>query len=171
MILDYLETSPSLDPKAWIAPDAVVIGDVGVAEEASVWFQSVVRGDVSHIRIGARTNIQDHCTIHVTRDGNPTIIGAEVSVGHRVVLHGCRVHDRALVGIGSILLDDSVVEEGAIVAAMTLLPPGMVVPAGKVAMGQPAKIVRDVREEERRWMAETVDQYVGYARNYARPGP
>ncbi|RMD82791.1 MAG: gamma carbonic anhydrase family protein [Candidatus Dadabacteria bacterium] len=168
MILDYLGTRPTCEEGVWIAPDATVIGDVTIGAGASIWFQSVVRGDVAPIRIGPRTNVQDHCTIHVTRDGHPTIVGAEVTLGHRVVLHGCRVYDRALIGIGAIVLDDAVIEEGALVAAMSLVTPGMVVPAGKLVMGQPAKVVRDVSEEERRWMAETVSNYATYAANYAR---
>ena len=168
MILDYLGTVPSCDERAWIAPDATVVGDVSIAAQASIWFQSVVRGDVAPIRIGERTNVQDHCTIHVTRDAHPTIVGADVTIGHRVVLHGCRVHDRALIGIGAIVLDDAVIEEGALVGAMSLVTPGTVVPAGKLVMGQPARVIRDVSEEERAWMAETAANYAGYAQDYRR---
>ena len=168
MIKDYLGKLPSIHTAAWVADDAVVIGDVEIAEDASIWFQTVVRGDVSHIRIGRRTNVQDHCTLHVTRDACPTILHDDITVGHRAVLHGCEVMSGALVGIGAIVLDKAVIEEGAMVGAMSLVTPGMRVPAGQLVMGQPARVVRAVKDSERAWMAETVTNYVGYARNYAR---
>lgn len=166
MIRDYKGNLPDIHPSAWVADNADVIGDVVLAEDASVWFQCLVRADVSRVRIGARTNIQDHCTVHVTRDGCPTIIHDDVTLGHRVVCHGAEIMAGALIGIGAILLDKAVVEEGALVGAMSLVTPGSVIPAGKLAMGQPARVVRDVSEEERRWMAETITEYVGYARDY-----
>ena len=162
MIKEYLGKLPTVHPDAWIADDATVIGDVVIAQDASIWFQTVVRGDVSHIRIGARTNIQDHCTIHVTRDANPTIIHDDVTVGHRVVLHGCEVMRGALIGIGAILLDN------ALVGAMSLVTPGMRVPAGQLVMGQPARVIRPVKDAERQWMAETITNYMGYAKDYKR---
>ena len=168
MIKDYLGKLPSVHGAAWVADEAVVIGDVTIAEDASIWFQTVVRGDVSYIRIGRRTNVQDHCTIHVTRDAGPTILHDDITVGHRAVLHGCEVMSGALIGIGAIVLDNAVVEEGALVGAMNLVTPGMRVPAGQLVMGQPARVVRPVEEAERLWMAETVTNYVGYARDYAR---
>lgn len=168
MIRKYLGKLPTVHADAWVADDAVVIGDVVIGKDASIWFQSVVRGDVAYIRIGERTNIQDHCTIHVTRDACPTVIHDDVSVGHRAVLHGCEIMRGALIGIGAIVLDKAVVEEGALVGAMSLVTPGMRVPAGHLVMGQPARVVRPVREEERAWMAETVSNYVGYGRDYKR---
>jgi carbonic anhydrase/acetyltransferase-like protein (isoleucine patch superfamily) len=168
MIRDYLGKVPTVHSAAWVADDAVVIGDVEIAEDASIWFQTVVRGDVSYIRIGRRTNVQDHCTLHVTRDACPTILHDDVTVGHRAVLHGCEVMSGALIGIGAIVLDKAVVEEGALVGAMSLVTPGMRVPAGQLVMGQPARVVRAVKESERVWMAETVTNYVGYSRDYAR---
>ncbi|MEE8312599.1 MAG: gamma carbonic anhydrase family protein [Candidatus Binatia bacterium] len=166
MIREYKGKRPEIHPRAWVADNADVIGDVVLAEDASVWFQSVVRGDVSYVRIGARTNIQDHCTIHVSRDACPTIIHEDVTLGHRVVVHGAEIQARALIGIGAIVLDKAVVEEGALVGAMSLVTPGTVIPAGKLAIGQPARVVRDVSDGERRWMAETVANYAGYARDY-----
>ena len=171
MLREYLGKSPTVHSKAWVADNADVIGDVVVGRDASIWFQSVVRGDVSYIRIGERTNIQDHTMIHVTRDACPTIIADDVTVGHRVVLHGCEVQAHALIGIGAIVLDKGVIEEGALVAAMSLVTPGMVVPAGKMVAGSPARVIRDVREEERAWMKETISNYVGYSKDYARSGP
>ena len=166
MMKKYLDKLPTIHSDAWVADEAIVIGDVVVGKDASIWFQTIVRGDVSYVRIGERTNIQDHCTIHVTRDACPTIIHDDVTVGHRVVLHGCEVKSGALIGIGSIVLDKSVVEEGALVGAMSLVPPGMRVPAGHLVMGQPARVVRPVKDAERAWMAETVANYIGYGRDY-----
>jgi len=171
MLREYLGKSPTVHAEAWVADSADVIGDVVIAADASVWYQSVVRGDVSHVRIGARTNVQDHCTIHVTRDGHPTIIHDDVTLGHRVVVHGAQVHSGALIGIGSIVLDGAVIEEGAMVGAMSLVTPGMVVPAGKLVMGQPARVVRDVRDGEREWVVETIGNYVELARDHVRSGP
>jgi len=168
MIKKYLDKLPTIHADAWVADEAIVIGDVVVGKDASIWFQTVVRGDVSYVRIGERSNIQDHCTIHVTRDACPTIIHDDVTVGHQVVLHGCEVKRGALIGIGSIVLDKAVIEEGALVGAMSLVPPGMRVPAGQLAMGQPARVVRPVKDEERAWMAETVTNYVGYGRDYRK---
>jgi carbonic anhydrase/acetyltransferase-like protein (isoleucine patch superfamily) len=170
MIKAYLGKLPVVHADAWVADEAVVIGDVEIAADASVWFHTVVRGDVACVRIGARTNVQDHCTIHVTRDAKPTILHDDVTVGHRAVLHGCEVASGALIGIGAVVLDDAVVEEGALVGAMSLVTPGMRVPAGQLVMGQPARVVRAVKDAERRWMAETVVNYVGYARDYKRGG-
>jgi carbonic anhydrase/acetyltransferase-like protein (isoleucine patch superfamily) len=168
MIKEYLGKRPTVHSGAWVAEEAIVIGDVVVGKDASIWFQTVVRGDVAAVRIGERTNIQDHSTIHVTRDAHPTIIHDDVTVGHRAVLHGCEVRSGALIGIGAIVLDDAVVEEGALVGAMSLVTPGMRVPAGQLVMGQPARVVRAVKDEERRWMAETITNYMGYARDYKR---
>jgi len=168
MIKKYLDKLPTIHADAWVADEAIVIGDVVVGKDASIWFQTVVRGDVSYVRIGERSNIQDHCTIHVTRDACPAIIHDDVTVGHQVVLHGCEVKRGALIGIGSIVLDKAVIEEGALVGAMSLVPPGMRVPAGQLAMGQPARVVRPVKDEERAWMAETVTNYVGYGRDYRK---
>jgi carbonic anhydrase/acetyltransferase-like protein (isoleucine patch superfamily) len=159
-----------LAPTAWVAPGAVVTGDVVVGEGSSIWFQTVVRGDVNHIRIGARTNIQDHSMIHVTGGTHPTVVGDDVTVGHRVVLHGCTVKDRCLVGIGAIVLDGAVIEEEAMVGAGALVPPGMVVPSGKLVLGAPARVKRDLTAEERAFFRASAARYAGYAATYAAGG-
>jgi len=166
----YLNSFPRVPDDAWVADEATVIGDVSLGAGASIWYQSVVRGDVSYIRIGERTNVQDQCMIHVSRDEAPTTIGNEVTLGHRVVAHGCTIGDRALLGIGCIVLDHAVIGEGALVGAMSLVTTGMEVPAGKLVMGQPARVVRDVSDEEKRWMSETVDSYASLAVEHARSG-
>lgn len=171
VILAYDGKSPRLAPTAWVAPGAVVAGDVEIGEGSSIWFQTVVRGDVNRIRIGARTNIQDHSMIHVTGGTHPTVVGDDVTVGHRVVLHGCTVRDRSLVGIGAIVLDGAVIEEEAMVGAGALVPPGMVVPSGKLVLGAPAKVKRDLTAQERAAFLDSAARYAGYAARYRGEGP
>jgi gamma-carbonic anhydrase len=170
VILAYDGKSPVLAPTSWVAPGAVVIGDVELGEGSSVWFQTVVRGDVHRIRIGARTNVQDHSTVHVTGGSHPTIVGDDVTVGHRVVLHGCTVGDRCLVGIGAIVLDGAVLEPESMVGAGALVPPGMVVPSGKLVLGAPARVKRDLTPEELAFFRTSAARYAGYAARY-RGGP
>lgn len=162
--------SPVVHASAWIAPGAVVVGDVEVGEGSSVWFGCVVRGDVNHVRIGRRTNVQDVTTIHVTSKTHPTIVGDEVTIGHRVVLHGCTIKDRCLVGIGSVLMDGAVVGPEAVVGAGALVPPGMVVPPRTLVMGSPAKVKRDLSAEEVEALRKSADNYVEYAARYAAEG-
>jgi carbonic anhydrase/acetyltransferase-like protein (isoleucine patch superfamily) len=170
MIRSYLEQRPRLAPGAWVAPSADVIGDVEMGENSSVWYGSVVRGDVFPIRIGARTNVQDHCVLHVTHDKYATVLHDDITIGHRVVLHGCTVESGALVGIGAIVLDQAVIGVGALVGAGSLVTPGTKVPPGMVAMGSPAKIIREVTDAEREWMQESVRIYVRLAREHAAAG-
>ena len=159
---------PVIDDTAWVAPGAAVIGDVVLGPDVGIWYGSVLRGDVERIRVGARTNIQDQSTVHVTRDRFPAVIGQEVTIGHRAVVHGCRIEDGALVGIGAIVLDGAVVEEGALVGAGAVVTPGAVVAAGSLAMGVPARFVRELTESERREQLERTLMYVELAREHAR---
>jgi carbonic anhydrase/acetyltransferase-like protein (isoleucine patch superfamily) len=167
MIRSYLDKHPRLAPGAWVAPSADVIGDVEIGEDSSVWYGCVVRGDVFPIRIGARTNVQDHCVLHVTHDKYATVLHDDVTIGHRVVLHGCTIESGALVGIGAIVLDQAVIGVGALVGAGSLVTPGTKVPPGMVAMGSPAKIVREVTDKEREWMKESAQIYLRLAREHA----
>src|SRR5262249_38991092 len=144
-----------------------VIGDVVIGEESSVWMNAVVRGDVNHIRIGSRTNIQDGTIVHVMRDpSHPTKVGDDVTIGHGVVLHGCTVGDRWLIGMGSILLNGSSVGEDCIVAAGTLLPEGMVVPARSLVMGSPGKVRRPLTDDEVAFITQSAQNYVAYRLDY-----
>jgi carbonic anhydrase/acetyltransferase-like protein (isoleucine patch superfamily) len=167
----YLGISPRIAASAWVAPSADVLGDVELGEDSSIWYGCTVRGDVFPIRIGARTNVQDHCVLHVTHDRYATVLHDDVTIGHRVVLHGCTVESRALVGIGAIVLDEAVIGEGALVAAGALVVPGTRIPAGTVAMGSPARVVREVTDAERGWMSESVRIYVRLAREHATQRP
>jgi len=150
----------------WVAPGAVVIGDVEIGSDSSVWFGTVVRGDVHSIRIGARTNLQDHCVVHVTRDEFPTVIGDEVTVGHRGTVHGCTVDDGALIGIGATVLDGAVVGEEALVAAGALVPPGARVPPRTLVRGIPAKPARELTRDEIATQRQRALEYVQTARRY-----
>lgn len=162
--------SPRLADDVWVAETAVVVGDVEIGPASSVWFGAIVRGDVNHVRIGARTNVQDHCVIHVTSRTHPTVVGDDVTLGHRVTLHGCTVKDRCLVGIGAVVMDGAVVGEDAMVGAGSLVPPGMVVPPGMLALGSPAKVRRELTAEEIAFFRRSAQAYAGYAEQYRREG-
>jgi carbonic anhydrase/acetyltransferase-like protein (isoleucine patch superfamily) len=159
-----------IDASVWLAPGSVVVGDVAIEAQCSIWYAAVVRGDVHRIRIGPRTNLQDGCVVHVTSGRFATNIGCEVTVGHRAVVHGCRVGDGALIGIGAIVLDGAEVGEGALVGAGSLVAPGATVPDGMLAVGVPARVVRKLDEEERRLQSERTLAYVETARRHALAG-
>lgn len=163
----YGDLWPRVHESAWLAPGAVVVGDVEIGAESSVWYGSVLRGDVNAIRIGARTNFQDQCTVHVTRDRFETVVGDEVTVGHRAVVHGCTVGDGVLVGIGAIVLDGAEVGERAWIAAGALVVPGAKIPAGVLAMGVPAVVSRDLTAAEVELQRARTLQYVETARQHA----
>lgn len=148
MIYLFKDKNPKIHDSAFIAPDATIIGDVEIAADASIWFGSVLRGDVNYIRIGARTNIQDQTVIHVSSAGLPTIIEDEVTVGHRVTLHACSVGRGCLIGMGAILMDGVRVGSESLVAAGSLLPPGTEVPPGSLVIGSPARVKRELTDSE-----------------------
>jgi len=162
--------APRLAEGVWIADDAIVVGDVELGADASLWFGTVVRGDVNAVRIGARTNVQDHSVVHVTSRTHPTSIGDDVTVGHRATLHGCTVRDRCLIGIGAVVLDGAVVGEESMVGAGALVPPGMVVPPRTLALGSPAKVKRELTADEVAFFRRSAASYVGYARQYRAEG-
>lgn len=170
IILSYDGRAPRLAPSVFLADGSVVTGDVEIGEDSSLWFGTVVRGDVNSVRIGARTNLQDQTIVHVTGGTHPTIVGDDVTVGHRAVLHGCTVHDRCLIGIGAIVLDGAVVGPEAMVGAGALVAPGTVVPPGKLALGAPAKVKRDLTPEEIAFFRSSAERYAGYAARYRREG-
>ena len=168
MIHSFNDKMPQFPPSVFIEASAQVIGDVEIGAESSVWFGSVIRGDVHYIRIGARTSIQDLSVLHVTRKTHPLIIGNEVTVGHRVTLHGCTVHDRALIGMGSILLDGAEVGEGSIVGAGALVTEGMKIPPGVLAIGMPARVKRALTAEESAFLIKSAQNYVDLAQIYLK---
>jgi carbonic anhydrase/acetyltransferase-like protein (isoleucine patch superfamily) len=163
IIRDYDGKSPEIDESCFIAPGAVVVGDVKIGKETSVWYTAVLRGDDNYIRIGERTNIQDGTIIHVSYETAPTVIGNGVTIGHGVRLHGCTIGDGALIGIGAIVLDGAVIEPGAFVAAGAMVTPGKVVKSGELWGGSPAKKLRDLKEADREYMSWDADWYVKVA--------
>ncbi len=169
-IREFGGVAPRIDPTVFLATGSVVVGDVVLGPGASLWFGAVVRGDVNSIRIGARTNIQDQAVVHVTGGTHPTVIGDDVTVGHRAVLHGCTVKDRCLIGIGAIVLDGAVVGEEAMVGAGALVTPGMVVPPRSVVMGAPARVRRTLDDAEVDGLRASAAHYVEYAARYRAGG-
>ncbi len=166
MILPFRNKTPVIPDSCYVSDSVDIIGDVILGEETNVWFGAVIRGDMNYIRIGNRTNIQDNCTIHVTTDVSPTIIGDEVTVGHNAMIHGCTIEDRCLIGMGAILLDDSVVGEGSIVGAGALVPPKMIIPPRSLCLGIPARIVRNVTDKEFQENIESAQHYIDFANLY-----
>jgi len=166
MIRTFQGIKPTVPASCFIEETGVVIGDVVMGDECSVWFHAVIRGDVNSIRIGHRTNIQDLCMLHVTHDTYPLIIGDEVTVGHHVVLHGCTVKDRVLIGMGAIIMDGAVIGEDSVVGAGSLVTEGTIVPPKSLILGSPARVKRPVTDKELAWVKESADNYVNYARTY-----
>jgi carbonic anhydrase/acetyltransferase-like protein (isoleucine patch superfamily) len=163
---------PRIDPSAFVAPGARLIGDIEIGAEASLWYNVVLRGDVNRIRIGARTNIQDGSVVHVDsprpglEGGRPTLIGEEVLIGHLAMVHGCILHDRSFVGLGAIVMDGCEIESGGMLAAGAMLTPGRRIPAGQLWAGRPAKYLRDLSPEEQAMNLAGVFHYVELARRH-----
>ncbi|MGH7205365.1 MAG: gamma carbonic anhydrase family protein [Nitrospiraceae bacterium] len=166
MIRTFQGIKPTIPKSAFIEETAVVIGDVVIGEESSVWFHAVVRGDVHYIRIGHRTNVQDLCVLHVTHDTAPLVIGDDVTIGHHVVLHGCTIKDRVLIGMGTIIMDGAVIGEDSVVGAGALVTEGTIVPSKSLILGFPAQVKRPVNEQELAWIRESALNYITYARQY-----
>lgn len=158
MIYPYNGKQPSIHPSAFIADHAVVTGDVTIGAESSVWFNTVIRGDVAPTLIGNRTNIQDLCMLHQSPN-NPLVLEDEVTIGHQVTLHSCKIRKGALVGMGSIILDGAEVGEGAFIGAGSLVPQGKIIPPGTLAFGRPAKVVRELRDDDKQDMERIVREY------------
>ncbi|HNK13369.1 MAG: gamma carbonic anhydrase family protein [Nitrospira sp.] len=166
MIRTFQGIKPTIPQSCFIEETAVVIGDVVMGEECSAWFHAVIRGDVNYIRIGNRTNVQDLCMLHVTHDTHPLIIGDDVTIGHNVVLHGCTIHNRVLVGMGAIIMDGAVIGEDSVVGAGALVTEGTIVPPKSLILGSPAKVKRPVTEQELAWIRESAQNYIRYSRQY-----
>lgn len=164
--MPFNEKHPSVADSAFVAENAIVIGDVEIGEGASIWYGSVVRGDVNYIRIGDRTNIQDCSVIHVSSKTHPTVLENDITFGHRVTLHGCYVETGCLIGIGSILLDGVHVGRNSLVAAGSLLTPGTIIPPRSMVMGSPAKVKRELTDEEVAGIEKNVEGYVELAAFY-----
>lgn len=165
-VLPFEGKRPVIHPTAWIAPTALVIGDVEIGEESSVWYHCVLRGDTNIMRIGARTNVQDGTIIHLNAGAEPTLIGDDVTIGHACIIHACTLHDRAFVGMGATVLDRAVIEEGAMLGAGGLLTPGKRIGPNELWAGSPARLVRVMSAEERARFDRTAVHYVELAKRH-----
>ena len=161
MIRAYRGIRPTIHRSAFVDDSAQVIGDVVIGEDASIWMAVVMRGDVNHIRLGARSNVQDGTVVHVMRETHPTLIGEDVTIGHQACIHGCTIEDRVLVGMGAIVLNGAVIGRDSIVAAGALVLEGAVIPPRSLVMGSPAKVRRALTDDE-------VDSIGTYAANYVK---
>jgi carbonic anhydrase/acetyltransferase-like protein (isoleucine patch superfamily) len=166
MLRPFRSVLPRVNPSAYVDQSAQVIGDVEIGDESSVWMNVVIRGDVNTIRIGDRTNIQDGTVIHVMRGTHPTRIGNEVTVGHAAILHGCTIHDRVLIGMGSMLLNGAEIGEDSIVAAGTLVPEEKKFPPRSLLMGRPAVLKRVLTDAEVASIRDYAERYIGYRKDY-----
>jgi carbonic anhydrase/acetyltransferase-like protein (isoleucine patch superfamily) len=172
MLRRFHNSFPEIDPTAFIAETAVIIGDVRIGAESGIWYNCVVRGDVNFIRIGARTNIQDQCVLHVTHrktpddPGAPLVIGSGVTVAHAVTLHGCTLEDGCFVGMNAVVMDGAVVGEGALVAAGALVTERTVIPPRTLWVGSPARYKRDLNDAEIARLKKSAENYVRYAAQY-----
>ncbi|MBX2849760.1 MAG: gamma carbonic anhydrase family protein [Acidiferrobacterales bacterium] len=162
----YNDINPSIHPDAWVAPTATIIGDTHIEAQSGIWYGCVVRGDVNEIRIGKRTNIQDLSMIHCAELGQGCYIGDDITVGHCAVLHACKIEDTAFIGIQACVMDDCIVEKGAMVAAGALITPGKIVKAGEVWAGSPAKKLRDINEKDLKFFEINRQRYVRLAEQY-----
>ncbi len=162
------ELTPVLGKDVYVADTGIVIGNVTLGDESSIWFGTVVRGDVHSIKIGARTNIQDNSLVHVTNDIWPTVIGNDVTVGHNVILHGCTVGDRCLIGMGSTILDGAIIGEDSIIGAGSLITPNTVIPPRKLVMGRPGRAMRDLEDHDLIWTKAATYSYVENAKRFRR---
>ena len=171
----YLDTTPAIGSNVFLHDSAQVIGDVLVGDDCSIWFNAVVRGDVNHIRIGRGTNIQDLSMCHVAHkgvdnpEGSPLIIGEYVTIGHSVILHGCRIGDEVLVGMGSIVMDDAVIGKQVMIGAGSLVPPGKTLESGTLYVGRPVKAVRKLTPEEIIGLRYSADHYIMVKNNHLKP--
>jgi carbonic anhydrase/acetyltransferase-like protein (isoleucine patch superfamily) len=168
VVLPFKGVLPTIAPDVYIAPTAAVIGDAHIGAGSSIWFAAIVRGDVNEIRIGARTNVQDATTIHVTTGGNGTYIGNDVTIGHNAIIHACTIEDLCLIGMGACLMDGVVIEKNAMVAAGALVTPNKRVPSGQLWAGSPARFMRALKPAELAEIEESAHHYAELAQAYRR---
>jgi len=159
MIITFQEKKPVLDSTVFVAPGSHIIGEVSIGEQSSVWFNAVIRGDEGPITIGKRCSIQDNSTIHLY-EGAPVVVEDEVTVGHNVILHGCKIGKRSIIGMGSTILDNAEIGEECIIGANTLIPPGKKIPPRSLVVGSPGKVVRELNEDDLAMIQLSIDAYV-----------
>lgn len=168
MIYPYKNIFPKIHESVFMTDDVIIVGDVTIEENANIWFGSVIRGDVNSITIGARTNIQDNCVLHVTWEQYFLTIGADVTVGHGAILHGCTIHDGCLIGMGAKILDGAVIGKESLVAAGAVVTQHFVVPEGSLVAGVPAKVIRNLTDDERKTGKNSADNYQYYVSEYLK---
>lgn len=166
IILPYLGSYPKIDESVFLCENIVIVGDVEIGKNSSIWFGTAVRGDVNYIRIGENTNIQDNSVLHVQHDTGPLIIGSGVTVGHSVNLHGCEIGDNCLIGIGAIILTGAKIGRNCIVAAGAVVKENAVIPEGSLIAGVPAAIKKSLKDTEIAGISESAENYIGYVKNY-----
>ncbi|OKL36188.1 gamma carbonic anhydrase family protein [Domibacillus mangrovi] len=165
MIYPYKDKEPEIAASAFIADHVTITGDVSIGEESTIWYNTVIRGDVAPTVIGNRVNVQDNSVLHQSPN-NPLVLEDNVTIGHQVLLHSCKIRKGALIGMGSIILDNAEIGEGAFIGAGSLVPPGKVIPPNTMAFGRPAKVIRDVTEEDRKEMERIVREYAEKGQYY-----
>jgi len=166
MIRRFKNILPQIDESAWVAKTADVIGQVYIAEDASVWFGAALRGDMNEIRVGARSNIQDNAVLHVDAH-NPCVLGEDVTVGHGAIVHGATIGSRVLVGMGAIVLDGAIIEDDVIIGAGALVPPGKRISSGSLVIGSPGRVSRQLDERELAHLKQSARTYVEFSKEYA----
>lgn len=166
IIRSFEDKTPSIGDDCFIAETAVIVGDVEIGANTSVWYGVVLRGDVHHIRIGSEVSVQDNSVIHVTSGQHPTVVGDRVTIGHSVVLHGCTIGEQCLIGMGAIVMDQAVIGKNCVVGAGALVTPGTEIPEGHLALGSPAQIKRKLTDDELRWISTSSKHYVDLAARY-----
>ena len=170
LIIPFKGVMPRIHPTARIMPTAVVIGDVEIGPDSCIWFGSIVRGDVGSITIGARTNIQDNSVVHLTGGMSKTVIGDDVTVGHKVMIHGCTIHNGCLIGMDSTVMDNAIVEQEVFLAAGSLVTTNAVLPEKTLCMGRPAKVAKELEAQKLQWMSYSAKHYVTLMNEYGDLG-
>ena len=164
----FEDLQPKIDPSAFVAPGAIVIGDVTIGAESSVWYNVVLRGDVFPIRIGARTNLQDLSIGHVTSGTHALTIGDDVTVGHRTIVHGCTIQDRCLIGMGAVIMDAAVIGTESLIGAGAVITPRTEIPPRSLVLGSPGKVSRELTEAELEFLPKSADNYVQLAKRHQK---
>ncbi|WP_341790408.1 gamma carbonic anhydrase family protein [Rickettsia endosymbiont of Polydrusus tereticollis] len=167
-IVPYQGITPEIDKEAYIAPSSTLIGAVKVGSKSGIWFNTVLRGDVNSIKIGSNTNIQDGTVIHTSRFNGPVEIGNNVTVGHLALIHACKIHNNAFIGMRSTIMDYSIIEEYAFIAAGSLIPPNKIIKSKELWMGSPAKFVRYLTDQDLEYMEDNIKNYVNLADTYLK---
>lgn len=165
MIRPYRGVSPRLHPSVFVASSAEIIGDVEIGADSSVWYNTVIRGDVNYIRIGSRTNVQDGCLLHVRHEKYPLLIGSDVTLGHGAILHACTIGDHCLIGMGAIVLDNATINPYSLVAAGAVVRNDETSPEGVLLGGVPARVLRPLTDEERSMIVRSAENYLAYVRH------